>query len=145
KLRGIARSGVVLSKIDTQTVEVQLGSLRMRTRVDDIESVHREKEKQPSKVTVKGVPTAEAQRTAVAELDVRGLRVEEALEKVDKFLDQAVLAGQTEVRLIHGHGTGALKKAVAEFLADHPHVESAREAERQHGGSGVTVVLLKRN
>lgn len=156
KLRGIARSGVVLSKIDAQTVEVQLGSLRMRTRVDDIESVHREKEKQPSKVTVKGVPTAEApfgsaqgkqraQRTAVAELDVRGLRVEEALEKVDKFLDQAVLAGQTEVRLIHGVGTGALKKAVTEFLADHPHVESAREAERQHGGSGVTVVLLKRN
>ena len=78
-------------------------------------------------------------------MHVRGLRVEEALERVDKFLDEAVLAGHAEVRIVHGIGKGALKKALGEFLAEHPHVESSREAEREHGGAGVTVVELKRN
>ena len=73
------------------------------------------------------------------------IRVEEALEKVDKFLDEAALAGRAEVRIVHGIGTGALKKALAEFLAGHPHVESTREAEREHGGAGVTLVTIRRN
>ena len=146
KLRGIARRGVILSKLGAESVEVQVGSLRMRVSADDIEEVETEKEKRPPKITVRTEPTAEAprtQRTAVAELHVRGLRVEEALEKVDKFLDEAVLAGHTEVRIVHGIGKGAIKKALAEFLASHPHVESSREAEREHGGAGVAVVTLR--
>ena len=70
--------------------------------------------------------------------------MEEALEKADKFLDEAVLAGHREVRIVHGVGTGALKKALAEFLTEHPHVESTHEAEREHGGMGVTVAVLRR-
>ncbi|HLD78250.1 MAG TPA: Smr/MutS family protein, partial [archaeon] len=146
KLRGIARRGVVLSKLGAEGVEVQVGSLRMRVNADDVEEVETEKEKRPPKITVRTEPTAETprtQRTAVAELHVRGLRVEEALEKVDKFLDEAVLAGHTEVHIVHGIGKGALKKALGEFLAEHPHVESSREAEREHGGAGVAVVTLR--
>ncbi|MFQ5664616.1 MAG: endonuclease MutS2 [Terriglobia bacterium] len=147
KLRGIARPGVVLSQLGAEQVEVQLGSLRMRARADDIEAIVRSAEKPLPKITLKTRRTAEtqrAQRSAVPELHVRGLRVEETLAKVDKFLDESVLAGQTEVRLIHGIGKGALKKALTEFLAGHPHVESAQEAAREHGGVGVTVVRLKR-
>ena len=146
KLRGIARRGVILSKLDAATVEAQIGSLRMRVKADDVEEVETEKEKRPPKITVRTEPTAETQRSqsaGAAELHVRGLRVEEALEKVDKFLDEAVLAGHAEVRIVHGIGKGALKKALAEFLASHPHVESTREAERQHGGAGVTMVTLR--
>jgi len=74
---------------------------------------------------------------------VRGMRVEEALSTVDKFLDQAALSGAREVRIVHGIGRGALKKAIGEFLVDHPHVESSREAEQEHGGAGATIVALR--
>jgi DNA mismatch repair protein MutS2 len=155
KLRGIARRGVVLSKLDENLFEVQIGSLRMKAKADDVESLEKEKQAKTA-VTAQKTSTAEApfdsaqgkqrtQSTSAPELHVRGLRVEEAMEKVDKFLDEAALAGRTEVRIMHGIGTGALKKALAEFLAGHPHVEATHEAEREHGGAGVTVVTLRRS
>jgi DNA mismatch repair protein MutS2 len=146
KLRGIMRRGVVLTKLDSDLFEVQIGSLRMKTKAGDVESIEKEKQAKAT-IVVQRTSTAEtqsAQRTATVELQVRGLRVEEALEKVDKFLDEAALAGQAEVRIVHGIGTGALKKALAEFLAGHTHVESIHEAEREHGGAGVTVATLRR-
>jgi len=145
RVRGIQRKGLVQRRLDAETAEVQIGSLRMRVALDDIVAVEAEKPK--TKLTLKTVKTTEAQRpqrTGVAELDVRGQRVE-ALEKVDKFLDQAALAGQNEVRILHGVGTGALKKAIAELLSEHAHVSSFAEAEPEKGGTGVTVVELKRN
>ncbi len=77
------------------------------------------------------------------ELKVIGQRVEEALPRVDKFLDNATLSGLRTVRVIHGHGTGALRRAVADLLDGHPHVDGFRAAAQQEGGSGVTVVQLK--
>jgi len=77
------------------------------------------------------------------ELKVIGKRVEEALPLVDKFLDDATLSGLQTVRVIHGHGTGALRRAVAELLDGHPHVAGFRAAAHQEGGTGVTVVQLK--
>ncbi len=77
------------------------------------------------------------------ELKVIGQRVEEALPLVDKFLDDATISGLQTVRVIHGHGTGALRRAVAELLDGHPHVAGFRAAAQQEGGSGVTVVQLK--
>ena len=117
----------------------------MRVSADDVEEVEREA-KSKGGVTVKAALTAEAQRTqrsTIAEVHVRGMRVEEALAKVDKFLDEAVLAGHAEVRVVHGIGKGTLKKALTEFLASHPHVESTRPAEPQHGGAGAMVVVLR--
>lgn len=142
KLRGIARRGVILSKLGAESVEVQVGSLRMRVGADDVEEVEAEA-KPRGGVKLERSKVEESQSQRVAELHVRGLRVEEALEKVDKFLDEAVLAGHAEVRIVHGIGKGTLKKALAEFLASHPHVESTREAEREHGGAGATFALLK--
>jgi len=139
QLRGIARRGVVLSKLDASTVEVQIGSLRMRAKADDVETV----DTAPIETRKAKLETRPTGPTA-NELQIRGLRVEEGLEQVDKFLDQAVLAEHGEVRIVHGVGTGALKKAVLEFLASHPHVESCREAERKQGGAGVTVVTLRK-
>ena len=77
------------------------------------------------------------------ELKVIGQRVEEALPLVDKFLDDATLSGLGTVRVIHGHGTGALRRAVADLLDGHPHVAGFRPAAQQEGGTGVTVVQLK--
>jgi DNA mismatch repair protein MutS2 len=77
------------------------------------------------------------------ELKVIGQRVDEALPRVDKFLDDATLSGLNTVRIIHGHGTGALRRAVAGLLDGHPHVAGFRAAAQQEGGSAVTVVQLK--
>jgi len=76
------------------------------------------------------------------ELNVIGQRVEEVLPLVDKFLDDATLSGVPTVRIIHGHGTGALRRAVAGLLDGHPHVAGFRAAAQQEGGNGVTVVQL---
>jgi DNA mismatch repair protein MutS2 len=77
------------------------------------------------------------------EINFIGARVEEALERLDKFLDDAYLAGHTEVRIVHGHGTGRLRAAVRRMLADHPHVESFAAAEERSGGTGATVAVLR--
>ena len=76
------------------------------------------------------------------ELNLIGKTTDEAVDLADKFLDEAFLSGLSEVRIIHGHGTGALRKAVAEFLRDHPHVARFTSASPDKGGSGATVVEL---
>ena len=76
------------------------------------------------------------------ELDLRGLTGEEAIAEVQHFLDDALLSGVQRVDIIHGKGTGALRKRVTEFLKGYPQVKSFRLGEWNEGGSGVTVVEL---
>jgi len=78
-----------------------------------------------------------------AELNLIGQRVEEALDESDKFLDRALMEGKQAVRIIHGFGTGALRKAVREHLRKHPAVASWRPGEENEGGDGATVALLQ--
>ena len=73
-----------------------------------------------------------------------GLTADEALDRVDKFLDQACLADAESVRIIHGHGKGILRRAVSKFLAEHPLVESFQLAPPEQGGGGATIVLLRK-
>jgi DNA mismatch repair protein MutS2 len=77
------------------------------------------------------------------ELDLRGKRYEEAMAEVEKYLDDALLAGYHQVSIIHGKGTGALRKGVSKLLEHHPHVKGSRMGAQGEGGSGVTVVQLK--
>ena len=79
---------------------------------------------------------------APREINLIGLVVEEAIERVDKFVDDAVLAGHSEVRIIHGHGTGRLKRAVRAFLSKSPHVAAHRPGGPNEGGDGATVATL---
>jgi DNA mismatch repair protein MutS2 len=88
------------------------------------------------------ITTHERAREALRDLDLRGMTGEEALPLVDKFIDDAVLAGLNRIDIIHGKGTGALRKRVTEFLAQHPRVRSYRFAEWNEGGTGATVVEL---
>jgi DNA mismatch repair protein MutS2 len=78
-----------------------------------------------------------------AEVDLRGMTTEEAIPEVDKAIDNALLAGMTEVRLIHGKGTGALRAGLTTYLQTHGAVKDVAMAELNAGGSGVTVVHLK--
>jgi DNA mismatch repair protein MutS2 len=76
------------------------------------------------------------------ELDLRGMTGDEAIPLVDKFIDAAILAGLHRVDVIHGKGTGALRRRVTEFLANHPRVRSYRLGEWNEGGTGATVIEL---
>ena len=76
------------------------------------------------------------------ELNLVGCRVEPALEKLDRYLDQALLGDRGEVRIVHGFGSGRLRSAVRTHLRPHPAVASFRSGKRDEGGDGATVVVL---
>jgi len=78
-----------------------------------------------------------------AELNLIGKTTDEAVDLTDKFLDEAFLNGLSELRIIHGHGTGALRRAITELLKDHPHVARFAPAAQEKGGAGATTVELK--
>ena len=77
------------------------------------------------------------------EINLIGQRAEEACQQVDKLLDSAALAEVDRIRIVHGHGMGILKRAIADLLARHPHVEKFYVAPPEEGGSGATIVELK--
>ena len=88
------------------------------------------------------LPRYEDQPEVAMQLDIRGWRVEQALEELDSYLNDAVMSGISSVRIVHGKGTGALRTAVREQLAHHPLVKSYTSAAPQEGGDGVTIVKL---
>jgi DNA mismatch repair protein MutS2 len=135
----LGQTGELLS-LDGDEAEVRVGSFRLRTRAGELELRHRAAPRlQPEPSSARVVTAAPSPGM---ELDLRGQRVDEALPEVDKYLDSAYLAGLPYVRIIHGKGTGVLRKVVREALAEHPLVASYRAGEREEGGDGVTVAKL---
>ena len=90
-----------------------------------------------------GVPRPPSARAVTPEINLLGHRADEARDAVEKYLDDAFLAGLPNVRLVHGKGTGTLRRVVRELLAAHPLVESFRDGEPSEGGAGATVAALK--
>ncbi|MGE0826687.1 MAG: endonuclease MutS2 [Candidatus Binatia bacterium] len=103
-----------------------------------VEQIRKSREKQERAMHVR----VDIGPAAMPELNLLGLRVHEALPRVEEFLDRAVLNHQTTVRIVHGMGTGALRRAVRTFLADSPYCTSYSEATRAEGGGGATIVEL---
>jgi DNA mismatch repair protein MutS2 len=101
------------------------------------------KPKETGKTMVHKISSAKTENIS-SELDLRGLLVEEALDKVDKYLDDAYLSSLAQVRIIHGKGTGALRSAVRDQLKHHRHVKTHYFGSFHEGGDGVTVVELKK-
>lgn len=137
------RTAGEIAHVDEDEAEVQVGSFRVRVPVGELEA----REGGPLSSVAKPAETrVRVYRTQAAgpptELDCRGLTVEETLERVGRYLDRAFLAGQVQVRIVHGKGTGALRRAVREELARHPLVSSFRPGAAHEGGEGVTVAEL---
>ena len=123
-------------------VFVDMDSMKMKVKKDEL-AVLDDNYKAPTKVKIPGTSFKkfELRRMAMSQtLDLRGYRVEEALDEVENYLDQASLANLTPVYIIHGHGTGALKQAVRDFLKTSPYVAKFRPGEDTEGGDGVSVV-----
>jgi DNA mismatch repair protein MutS2 len=145
RVRGF-KQPVVFRRQDGRNAEIEAGPMRMKVPVAEILGV--EDVPAPSKPGVgstgaaRGV-TVRAVSNEADEINVIGRTVEEATELVDKFLDQAALAAKPAVRIIHGYGTGALRRGLADFLAGHPLVGSIHAEARERGGEAVTVAELK--
>jgi DNA mismatch repair protein MutS2 len=143
RVRGLP-TPVTIRRRDETNAEVEAGPLRMKVSLADITAIVGDeagkKRVLPQGVTVRTQPPDEP---AGSEINLIGCTVEEATRRVDKFLDQCALAGGSQVRIIHGHGTGALRRGLAEFLKTHPLVGAIRSEAEDRGGAAVTVVDLK--
>jgi DNA mismatch repair protein MutS2 len=145
RVRGFSKP-VVLRRIDGNTAEIEAGPLRMKVAVDQITAVEGAPAGTPAvapprlNVTVTSRPS---ENPASDEINVIGSTVEEATERVDKFLDQAALANRSRIRIIHGHGTGALRKGLAQFLSSHPLVANVASEAEDRGGKAITIVELR--
>ena len=134
---------------DRSEAEVQMGALRFRVNVDNIERLSK---RQATATTAErplhvvssdiNIPRYEDRPAVDMQLDIRGWRVEQALEELDSYLDNAAMAGLAAVRIIHGKGTGALRNAIREQLHHHPLVKSYASAPPKEGGDGVTVITM---
>lgn len=142
RVRGFYHPAQVLGAPDARarTVEVTLGPLRMRLNLDHLERLeHRAQEtRAPAPSPRASIPTSRA----APETSLRGLTVDEALDRLEGYLSDAALAGLSSVRIIHGKGTGALRRAIHERLAHHPLVASYAAAEAHEGGEGATIAYL---
>jgi DNA mismatch repair protein MutS2 len=156
----------IIDRIKGNEAEVRVGSLHMREKLANLELIEGNTSRGTEVSTSRGSGRVKRSleelrnRTATTELHLHskdpdskfqtsseinliGKKTDEAVDLVDKFLDEAFLNGAAEVRIIHGHGTGALRKAVAEILSDHPHVARFAPAKQEQGGSGATIVEVR--
>jgi DNA mismatch repair protein MutS2 len=146
RIKSFGQEGTVESISDGEYT-VLVGSLRLRASRDDIQLLKIAAPQASSPVTrlPRGVSAdVDVDEHFSPEINVIGSTVDEAVDRVDKFLDEAVMAGAESVRVIHGHGKGALRKAVAELLTGHAHVERFNTAPANQGGAGATVATLKK-
>lgn len=137
KVLSYGQKGEVLELVGDEEAVVQMGILKMKLPIEDLEKMKKKKEK-PTKMV-----TRANRQTVKTELDLRGYRYEDALIELDQYLDQAVLSNFEQVYIIHGKGTGALQKGVQQHLKRHKSVKTFRGGMPSEGGFGVTVASLK--
>jgi DNA mismatch repair protein MutS2 len=149
KLKSTGRGARVVRKLDDNHFEVEMGAMKMKIARDDIAEVLASPQAQPGDTPVKAarsrgisVSLENEGATVPSEINVIGQTVDEASSKVERFVDQAFLAGLPRVRVVHGSGMGILRKALRQLLQQHPHVTSVAEAPQNEGGGGATLVEL---
>ena len=131
---------IVISMPDNKgEVQVEAGIMKINVKLKDLRKVEvtpvkKEKKKREVKLNLKSVESR---------IDLRGMDAEEACYRTDKYLDEAYMANLGEVTVVHGKGTGILRKAINDMLKRHPHVKSYRLGVYGEGGDGVTIVELK--
>ncbi len=144
-INSLGRHGNILEINDEAgDVHLQVGILKIKTNPGDLcAEVEDEKGPETSKGEIQRMRSAKAKDVPL-EIDLRGLTLSESMDRVEKYLDDSLLAGMERVRLIHGKGTGALRQGLQAYLDAHSQVAGFRLGEQGEGGSGVTVVTLKK-
>ncbi|EXJ23166.1 Recombination inhibitory protein MutS2 [Alkalibacterium sp. AK22] len=137
-VQSFGQKGTLIEKADGNQWVVQMGMLKMKLPESDLLKEKQEKEPQ-QRVSVKRTSSSGVS----TQIDVRGERVEEAIKRVDQYIDQALLANYPTVTIIHGMGTGAVRKGVHQYLKKNAQVNQFEDAPANQGGSGATIVTFK--
>ena len=143
-IRGQSVVGHIVELTDKKAVVV-FGSMRMSVKLTDLEVVSGNKAKRIAKAGLSQSTVNDIRRRQLnfsQEIDLRGMRVQEALQAVMYYLDDARMANVSRVRILHGTGEGALRQAIREYLASNTFVRSFADEHVQLGGAGITVVNL---
>ena len=146
RLKSLGRDGKVVRYFDDDTFEVAVGPMKMKVARDDIASVIAHANDNPvAAARSRGINVSLAREddSVPTEINVIGQTVDEATQAVEKFVDRAFLAGAIRLRVVHGSGMGILRKALRQFLKQHPHVANVSEPPQNEGGGGATVVELR--
>lgn len=138
QVKSFGQKGVLIEKVNETQWNVQMGMLKMKLDESDLISIKQEDEPVSRQTSVRA-----SVGSVSTEIDLRGERVEEALHQLERYLDQALLSNYPKVTIIHGMGTGAVRKAVQESLRNHPQVKSSSSAPANQGGNGATIVTFK--
>lgn len=139
KLLTLNQQGVIVEKGRNDEYQVQVGSMKVKAKRKDLEFVKTKKPEREKQIA----PVRGKTSHVKPELDLRGERYEDALNRLEKYLDDALLAGYPQVSIIHGKGTGALRQGVQSLAKRHSRISTARSGGMKEGGSGVTVLELK--
>jgi DNA mismatch repair protein MutS2 len=135
---GLGLEGTVID-IRGNQAEIDVRGKRMRAKLKDLRAIGGT----PAPATVKVNVDLQPREGSLSELNVIGQTVDEAITRLEKFLDETTVTDQHTIRIVHGHGTGQLRRAIAAFLKDHPLVASYKLAPQNQGGGGATIVELK--
>lgn len=139
KLLTVNQTGEVLKQVGETEYLVQVGIMKVKVHREDLQLMKKEK-----KTYIEPVATIKGSNYHVkTELDLRGERFDDAMIKLEKYVDDSILAGYPHVSIIHGKGTGALRQGVQEFAKKHPSIASSRLGSNNEGGSGVTILEFR--
>lgn len=142
RIHSLQQSGDVLS-VDGNKAMVQMGALRSRVSVNDLDRTSGSGDDESGESSRASHPVAQAVPNVSTETDIRGLRAADVEPRLEQYLQDAYLTGLPWVRIIHGKGTGAVRKVVRDILQSHPVVERSETARQNEGGDGATVAWLR--
>lgn len=139
KLLTYNQRGSILEALNNDEFIVQVGIMKVNVQRKDLQLID-----QPKASEQTTIPTIRAKTQHVStELDLRGERYEDALNRLEKYIDNVLIAGYSNVSIIHGKGTGALRKGVRQFAETHPNIATFRDGKANEGGTGVTMIELR--
>ena len=147
--RGLGANGQIIELCEREQVRLLVGAMKLLVPIRELDGVPNgalsaaPRSKAHNKTATSAKPLLSAQRTQTTTLDLRGERVEEALSRVDAFIDRLLSINESAGFVLHGHGTGALKTSVREHLRASAYVEQSRPAEPDEGGDAFTVFWLR--
>jgi DNA mismatch repair protein MutS2 len=135
---GMGLEGTII-ELKGKQAEIDVNGKRLRAPITDLRAIAAA----PAQASVRVNIDLQPREGSLSELNVIGCNVDEALTRLEKFLDDSTVTGSGELRIIHGHGTGQLRRAVSEFLKQHPLVARVETAPQNQGGGGAVIVTLK--
>ena len=141
KVLSYGQTGTITKKLSEHEYEVQMGIIKVKVSDRDIEKIGSQKESRSTK-QVRAI-SASRRSNVRSELDLRGQRYDEAMTNLDRYIDSVLLAGLDVVTIIHGIGTGAIRKGVWQYLKSSKHVKSYNYAPANEGGNGATIIHLQ--